>query len=162
MNWEAFGSIAELLGAIAVVASLFYVGAQVRESSRATRGQTLNQLSSDMNANLREVLGNDELRDIGHRVMDGDHLEPREEGFYAAWVLSLLRTMESAHYQVQLGLLDDRQFFSLIDTTTLHLGNPIGKKLWDSRASVHDPEFRKAVESQMDSRSTVVKEGFGL
>lgn len=56
MNREVFGSLAELAGAIAVVASLFYVGRQVRESSLATRGKTLNSLTNSLNTAAYEAL----------------------------------------------------------------------------------------------------------
>ena len=32
MNWDAIGAIAELLGAIGVIASLVYLGSQIRQS----------------------------------------------------------------------------------------------------------------------------------
>lgn len=37
MNWDAIGAISELLGAIGVIASLIYVGTQVKSSARASR-----------------------------------------------------------------------------------------------------------------------------
>ncbi len=41
MNWEAIGAIGEILGAIAVVATLAYLAVQVRQNSRATDVSTL-------------------------------------------------------------------------------------------------------------------------
>jgi hypothetical protein len=46
MNWEAVGAVAELVGAIGVVASLFYVASQIRRSSGAQEAAT-NQAISD-------------------------------------------------------------------------------------------------------------------
>ena len=39
MNWDAIGAIAELVGAVGVVASLLYVATQVRTSNRASAVQ---------------------------------------------------------------------------------------------------------------------------
>jgi hypothetical protein len=36
MNWDAVGAIAELTGAIGVIASLLYLAGQVRSSNRAS------------------------------------------------------------------------------------------------------------------------------
>jgi hypothetical protein len=33
MNWDAIGAVAELLGAIGVIASLVYLAVQIRQSS---------------------------------------------------------------------------------------------------------------------------------
>ena len=50
MNWDAFGAIAELLGAIAVLATLLYLARQIRESSKA---QTLSTYNSFIDGYMR-------------------------------------------------------------------------------------------------------------
>ena len=44
MNWDALGAIAELLGAVAVFATLAYLTVQVRQNSKAQEQQ--NDLTS--------------------------------------------------------------------------------------------------------------------
>jgi len=39
MDWDAIGAIAELAGAIGVIASLLYLATQIRQNSRQLRGQ---------------------------------------------------------------------------------------------------------------------------
>ena len=34
MNWDAFGAIGEAVGAIAVIATLFYLAVQIHQNSR--------------------------------------------------------------------------------------------------------------------------------
>ncbi len=46
MNWDALGAIAELLGAVGVIASLFYVASQIRRNSGALEAST-NQAVAD-------------------------------------------------------------------------------------------------------------------
>lgn len=41
MNWEAIGAIAEVIGAVAVVASVIYLAFQVRENTRLSAEQTV-------------------------------------------------------------------------------------------------------------------------
>jgi len=36
MNWEAIGAVGEIIGALAVVITLFYLAVQLREAKRAT------------------------------------------------------------------------------------------------------------------------------
>jgi len=38
MNWEALGAVAELLGAIGVIATLVYLSAQIRHNNDQLRG----------------------------------------------------------------------------------------------------------------------------
>lgn len=40
MNWDAAGAIGEILGAVAVLITLVYVSAQIRQGTKATRLQT--------------------------------------------------------------------------------------------------------------------------
>ena len=44
MNWDAIGAIAELLGAIGVIASLVYLAGQIRQSREQMRAATYQQL----------------------------------------------------------------------------------------------------------------------
>jgi hypothetical protein len=44
MNWEAIGAIGEIAGAIAVFASLIYLGKQIRRSDATTRSQMESEL----------------------------------------------------------------------------------------------------------------------
>ena len=44
MNWEALGAIGELIGAVGVIASLIYVGLQVRQNTRSMRAATYDSL----------------------------------------------------------------------------------------------------------------------
>ena len=43
MNWEAIGTLAEVVGAIAVVVSLLYVAIQIRQNTRQVEGQARGQ-----------------------------------------------------------------------------------------------------------------------
>jgi hypothetical protein len=45
MNWEAIGSIAELVGGLGVVASLLYLGVQIRQNTRSLRAATYESLA---------------------------------------------------------------------------------------------------------------------
>ena len=40
MNWDAIGAVGEVIGALAVVATLFYLVIQVRQSRQATEANT--------------------------------------------------------------------------------------------------------------------------
>ena len=48
MNWEAIGTIVEAIGAIAVVATLFYLSIQIRQSTNQGR-------RNELNANLEQA-----------------------------------------------------------------------------------------------------------
>ena len=47
MNWEGVSTIAEVVGAIAVVLTLIYVAIQIKQNTAASRAQSINQINGD-------------------------------------------------------------------------------------------------------------------
>ena len=45
MNWEALGAIGEIVGAVAVIATLGYLAVQIRQNTRALKASTHQSLS---------------------------------------------------------------------------------------------------------------------
>ena len=58
MNWEAIGAVGEVGGAIAVVATLAYLAAQIRHSSESTLASTQFAIQAEYNR-MHEVLVQD-------------------------------------------------------------------------------------------------------
>ncbi len=54
MNWDAIGAIAELLGAVGVIASLVYLATQLRQNTRATRASAYQQWDDSLQSTLME------------------------------------------------------------------------------------------------------------
>ena len=52
MNWEAIGAIGEIVGAIAVVATLGYLAVQVRQNNRFIRGSTISAITQQQQFEL--------------------------------------------------------------------------------------------------------------
>jgi len=64
VSWEAIGAIADILGAIAVVATLIYLARQIRDSARATSVETERDISEAWNQTLAELGQNEEIAAI--------------------------------------------------------------------------------------------------
>ena len=61
MNWEMIGAIGELVGAAAVVATLFYLASQIREASRESKSSRWGELNNEMALCAESWVGNTEL-----------------------------------------------------------------------------------------------------
>ncbi len=59
MNWDALGAIAELVGALGVIATLFYLASQIRQSNVLAR-LSENNASMDQISLLRMAMAQDE------------------------------------------------------------------------------------------------------
>lgn len=151
MNWEAFGSIGEILGAIAVVASLFYVGRQVKQSSRAIRGQTFESITNALNVTSNIAAQDPELLDIMLRGVPNEELNYIDKARYSSVIWTLIRSVHSAHYQVQLGLLEEVRLDSVVGITSAHMASETGRTLWDSVKTRHDNDFQNYVDRLIES-----------
>ena len=56
MNWDAIGAIAELVGAMGVVASLAYLGIQLRQNSRTISEQIFQNLLNDYHGAMDNLI----------------------------------------------------------------------------------------------------------
>ena len=105
MNWDAIGAIGEVIGALAVVASLIYLASQVRHNNRLARNDSLQTvLQSEMNFAsiiIREA-------EIWDRLIAGETFTDKEENRKAT-ILYNLYILDSAnrYYQHSSGYLRD-------------------------------------------------------
>ena len=60
-NWSALGSISETIGAIAVVASLIYLAAQIKQNSNAVRATIEQESAKLINQTMMSIGSSEEL-----------------------------------------------------------------------------------------------------
>jgi hypothetical protein len=97
MNWDAVSGIAEAVGAIGVIASLLYVGYQIRENTVAAQRTNARQSASD---HARALLGvqDDVVSDIVFRGIDDlNSLTPLELYRFDLAITVWLEAIEQAH-----------------------------------------------------------------
>ena len=154
INWDAIGAIGELVGAAAVLATLFYLAQQIKHSHKSqVRANELAQASSiaESNAMFQSVwqqLANDgELADIYQRAMSGENLNPVESVRFIGFLNSFFGWMEALYSQtvVDLGFADvgSHDFFNIAKPFVSKLLNTrTGQAWWSSEAkSYYSPRF---------------------
>ena len=154
INWDAIGAIGELVGAAAVLATLFYLAQQIKHSHESqVRANELAQASSiaESNALFQSVwqqLANDgELADIYQRAMSGEDLNPVESVRFIGFLNSFFAWMEVLYSQtvVDLGFADvgSQDFFDIATPFVSKLLNTrTGETWWNSDArSYYSPGF---------------------
>jgi hypothetical protein len=108
MNWTAVGALAELLGAVAVVLSLVYLGAQVRGSTR----QAKRDASRDLAVRISEIsIAVSASREMGELLLVGggsyESLDRVDEVRFRALMNALFRGLEQQYLLHREGALDD-------------------------------------------------------
>jgi hypothetical protein len=145
MNWDAIGAIAETLAAAGVIASLIYVGLQMRQNSRLIDQSIVAARSGvvhDVNASyfrFYEFLAQDaELCDIYQRGIRGEALTEIETGRFESLIIIYVIWMEDADHQHRSGLyFEEDETDPIADMAYIHrplLSSPIGRQWWSQNA----------------------------
>lgn len=64
MNWEAVGTVAEIVGAVAVVVTLYYLAVQIRDSSAQFRRSELNTTFQRVSPARLAIAENEQLASV--------------------------------------------------------------------------------------------------
>jgi hypothetical protein len=110
MNWDAIGAIAELLGAVGVIASLIYLGIQIRSNTRAAKVAAYQQtLVASRDIGLAVMAHSDLFETMVRRwgLTDQEEIDKTRESFYFTMYLY---NWESYVYQHDQGMLEDRMW----------------------------------------------------
>ncbi|MCR9277845.1 MAG: hypothetical protein NXH85_07695 [Pseudomonadaceae bacterium] len=106
MNWDALGAIAELLGAIAVIASLLYLGRQIQVSNRQSKAQTFHLAASEQSRVSDAITNVPENFAVWMKLHDDSELSPEEytrARFMISRVVQAFLAIEIGHENGQIG-----------------------------------------------------------
>ena len=147
MNWDAIGAVGEIVGAIAVVFSLVYLGVQIRNQNRESRMASVHEIlegfrteiSAFRNAELAELLGK------GTRNFEA--LSDTEKIQFVAMIQGPFRLWEEAYCQHR----EDRLGIAMWNGIQAQLrdfaATPGCQKVWALRRHTYSEEFRTYVDN---------------
>jgi len=148
-------SIAEVIGALAIVISLVYVGIQVSDSTLAVRSATANDASAAMSAWYITTGNNPEASRV---VLDGitnpEFLSREETAQFIYLIHGLFLEYQAAYYVSEQGTLDVEMRESLVNTLLGVRDQPGFLMYWDQRQDLFQPSFRAFVDDLIQNGST--------
>ena len=157
MNWDALGAIAELLGAVAVLATLFYLARQIRQNRESVESASAETVLSNITAAFQNAATCPELGRIifaGQENMSS--LNDSERGQFVFWFFAYLRILEQAYHHVLAGNFDQsiwegysRHTQSLVQTSGVY-------QYWEMRKDVFSLEFRAYIEKLAQEETSAV------
>jgi hypothetical protein len=137
INWEAIGAVGEILGALTVIATLFYLAHQIRQNNQAlnrsnefAQANSIHQINTAYSGVFSHLASDDGLADIYTRALAGEQLTPTEETRFTSFVNMFVATLEnlSAQQSLELG------YSGLDIDTAVNLMAPYLKKLLETQA----------------------------
>ena len=136
-------SIAEVIGAVAIVVSLIYVGVQVEDSTRAVRSATANETSAALSTWYREIGTDPEAGRVFLDGMTNPELLSREELFRFIFLAhSVILEFQAAFYLAQEGTLDLELQASITNTLLAVKDQPGMALYWEQRGNLFQPSFQ--------------------
>ncbi|MCA9759373.1 MAG: hypothetical protein KDA27_26505, partial [Candidatus Eisenbacteria bacterium] len=111
MNLDKIALLAEIIGSVAVVASLAYLAVQVRQNTRAARSATYQSVVSKSLEILAPMYSEDGIAELWLRATDSDaDLSPVEQTRFHFLMLAMFRHFDNLHYQHMHGAIESEQW----------------------------------------------------
>lgn len=149
------GSIAEIVGAVAIVVSLLYVGIQVSDSTLAVRSATANDTSAAMSEWYINIGSNSQAtRIVLDGITDPESLSREETAQYIYMLHGLFLEYQAAYYVSEQGTLDFEMRQSLVNTLLGVREQPGFLKYWGQRRDLFQPSFRAFVDDLIAKGTT--------
>jgi len=151
MNWDAVGAIGELFGALAVVLTLGYLAAQVRQNSQGMIVAAKLDIEKNFNEYTNLILEHPELFDLQRKGMLGQDLDAIEKSKFSLLMQKATTSFSSMYYQYQTqGLSEDEWYESkrLIRWFTLAPGY---QSWWEQNEINYRDDFRIYLNKYFES-----------
>ena len=107
MNWEAIGSIAEVVGAVGVVVSLLYLAFQVRQANKNQVVDSQQRLARTWGDHTSIVMRDENVHAFIKGLNAYEDLSPEERVKFYFCVGLLINLIETAIYHADAGILDE-------------------------------------------------------
>src|SRR5882724_9625936 len=149
MNWDAVSAISQLIGSIAVVLSVLYLGIQVHRSTRVARLATQDAAATALRDVTKPFMENAEVERIwrvGLEDLSALSVEDRTRFFHATY--QFLKAFETIHFHYVYGLMD-RQLWDCRRGPFQHYVAWRGiVHYWSLRPEVFCERFRRFVNAR--------------
>ncbi len=143
MNWDAIGAVGEIVGALAVVATLLYLAKQVSDAKGAVRRQASQNVNEMFNSIHHVVASSSELAAIDAKAESGQDLLPHESVQFRSLALANFNPFENMYMQAK-------------DIDDLIAIDEVGKmfsaardafpKMWEENSHFAGSDFREFVD----------------
>ncbi|RLA47942.1 MAG: hypothetical protein DRR06_01025 [Gammaproteobacteria bacterium] len=144
--------MAELVGVTLVIVSIFYLTVQVRQNTRATRIQTVHELSAQYIKAQSSLAQNGELTALFLRgQFDYKALDSIEQGRFGMLVASLIRLFSELHFQHMQGELDHAEWIGFKGVVDDVFSYPGFQAVWKLRQHQYSETFQQYINDRLQA-----------
>jgi len=148
-NWSAIGAVAELLGALGVIASLVYLAGQVRNAGRVGREEAARSVMAKLNSTMAFLASGPDKADLWVRGSGGfaNLKDEAEIVQFSGFLLTFFRAYEELYFYRKAGIEFDWGGFDSQVRATINA--PGGRDWWATRGHYFSREFQAEIESYL-------------
>ena len=151
MNWTALSAVAELLGAVGVIASLVYVGIQVRQNTKATRAQIHDRMTAGYLSVVNAVTKNARVFSaaLGTSRAEFARLSNEDRMIFFSVIFGFFKHFEHMYVQQQRGLIDREAWEAWSQHIRSYFHQPGVQMWWAVRRGTFVRPFREFLENSV-------------
>ena len=140
---------AEVIGGIAIVISLLFVGYEVRENSKIVNSARLHDLSVNLQAELR---WSSEIAEIQVKASEDPGSLTTVEAFkMGEWLIAAMLARQNEYFQYKKGMLDEEIWHQTRGITRFIVSEPFNRRWWKTfDKSTFTPEYVAFVDGLLD------------
>ena len=153
MDIAQLGAIGELVGGLAVIGSLLYVGVQVRAQTQESRLASVHSLNVAYGTYLDTLIESKEVREVYLQGLgDFEGLELEQRLLFSACLGKAFRFHESAFHQWRAGRIDADTWKTFNQPFADLLNYPGLRTWWTTRSDWYGERFQAHIESLIQRR----------
>ena len=154
MNWDAIGALAEAVGAIAVIATLFYLAHQIRQSTAATRISNYHEAQQQLWSAAESIATDAVLSsEISASIDQGWHKVAPENQARMEFILgSFFFGMENMLALYERGQIDSEQWQNVFDNNFRFVGSALGREYIANRPGAVSRRLEKLINGQSQNQ----------
>ena len=163
MSWDSVAAVAELLGALGVIASLVYLARQVNSSSKQARLVAVQSLQAQMNNVWTQMSADERVAEILSRGSKGiSYLNNETDRLrFSALYLSVFRPYEELFFSWKSGLVDDWAWESLTNQCHSLMGNQGFRDWWGFRSDWFSSDFQAHIARVLSKNKNLTYRRWG-
>jgi len=144
MSLEQAAYVSQVIGTVAVLASLVFVGLQIRQNTRSQKVVAVDSLSAAIAAINVPAMASPALGEALSKAVRDWGAASREQRIVAHYFLfSYFKLAENAWYQRRAGVLDETQWAGWATGVRMFFHSPgVQGAWWPRRRHTYSPEFQ--------------------
>jgi hypothetical protein len=151
MKLEKVALLAEIIGGVAIVLSLIYVGYQINQNTQQMRLEAFGATVTEQNNLFRMIAADEALADLIRRAeLDPDSLNDTEKIQIYYFIRAFLWVTEADFSAMENGLIDDYRE-PLADFWGRQMSIPVYREYWVENRWMSSPGVREFMDSLAES-----------